>query len=85
MKLNVKAFALTSGIIFGVGFMLATWWLLARNAPGEVISKYATFFIGYTYSFIGGFIGLIWAFIYGLVLGGAFSWIYNKLVGTKTG
>ena len=29
MKLNVKAFALTSGILWGVGLFAITWWLIA--------------------------------------------------------
>ena len=36
MKLNVRAFALTCGIIWGVGLFLLTWWIiLFEGATGE--------------------------------------------------
>jgi hypothetical protein len=83
MKLNVKAFSLTCGIISGIGFMLTTWWLLARHTPGELTSKFAVFFFGYSFTYIGSFVGLFWAFIYGLILGGIFSLLYNQIIGAK--
>lgn len=84
MKLNVKSFALSCGILFGVGFMLATWWLIAWNTPGDIMSKFASFFIGYSFTYAGGLIGLVWGFIYALVIGAIFAWLYNKLSGAKT-
>ena len=83
MKLSVKSFALTCGIIFGVGFMLATWWLIIMGTPGDIMIKFAKFFIGYSFTYIGGLIGLVWAFVYGFVIGGIFAWLYNKLAGAK--
>jgi hypothetical protein len=29
MRLNVKAFALTFGIIWGLGLFILTWWIIA--------------------------------------------------------
>jgi len=83
MKLNVKSFALTSGILFGVGFMLATWWLIAWDSPGDIMTKFESFFPGYSYTYAGGIIGLLWAFVYALVIAGIFAWLYNKLGGSK--
>jgi hypothetical protein len=84
MKLNLKAFALTCGLMFGIGFMLATWYLVFRNSPGDIMIKFSQFFFGYSYSFVGGLIGLFWGFIYGAVLGGIFAWLYNLLTGSKS-
>ena len=28
MKLNIKAFALTRGLIWGIGLFLLTWWII---------------------------------------------------------
>jgi hypothetical protein len=84
MKLNVKAFALTCGILWGLLVLLATWWLLFLNSPGQTIGKLGGFYIGYSYTWFGGVIGLIWGFVDGLISGAIFAWLYNKLTGSKT-
>ena len=38
---------------------------------------------GYTISAGGSFIGLIWAFVDGLIGGGIFAWLYNRIAGSK--
>jgi hypothetical protein len=79
MKLNVKAFALTCGILWGLAVLLITWWLLIIGAPGKQISNIASFYFGYSYSWFGGVIGLLWGFVDGLICGAIFAWLYNKL------
>ena len=80
MKLNSKAFALTSGIIMGLSTFIATIWLKIIASGGETIILLKNFFIGYTFSIIGAFIGLFWGFIYGLIIGFIFAYIYNLFV-----
>ncbi len=37
MKLNIKAFALACGILWGLGLFFLTWWLIALDgATGEI-------------------------------------------------
>ncbi len=79
MKLNVKAYALTCGILWGLAVLLGTWWLLIRGADGEIITKLSAFYIGYSYSWGGAVIGLLWGFVDGLIVGAIFAWVYNKL------
>ena len=79
MKLNVKAFALACGIVWGVAILLVTSWLLAFDASGETIAKLGKVYLGYSYSWLGGLIGLIWGFVDGLIGGAIFAWLYNKL------
>jgi hypothetical protein len=83
MLLNVKSFALTCGITWGLGFMAATWWLIIMDSPGDIMTKFTSFFFGYSYTYVGGLIGFVWAFVYGFVIGGIFSWLYNKFAGSK--
>lgn len=36
MKFDVKAFALTCGIIWGLGMLVLTWWIIAfEGATGD--------------------------------------------------
>ena len=79
MKLSVKAFALTSGLLWGGGVAFATIWLLIRGYDGSIIRQIDHFYIGYSYSYIGAFIGLFWGFIDGAIGGAIFAWLYNKL------
>ena len=83
MKLSVKSFALTCGTLFGLSFMIATWWLIAKGTPGDIMIKFANFFFGYSFTFIGGIIGLFWGFVYAFIGGAVFSWLYNLLIGSK--
>jgi hypothetical protein len=79
MKLNPKALALTSGIIWGLIFFIATIWLLIIGSTGKTIIKFNEFFIGYSFSIGGAFIGLLWGFVDGAIIGFIFAWLYNLL------
>ena len=79
MKLSVKAFALTSGILWGASVCLATLWLLMMGSDGLLIRHLDNFYLGYSYSAVGAFVGLAWGFVDGAVSGAVFAWLYNKL------
>jgi hypothetical protein len=79
MKLNVKALALSSGIVWGATVFLATLWLLIRGHEGTLISRLDHFYLGYSFSYPGAFVGLVWGFIDGVIGGAVFAWLYNKL------
>jgi hypothetical protein len=79
MKLNVKALALSSGILWGATVFLATLWLLIRGYDGTLISRLDHFYFGYSFSYAGAFVGLVWGFVDGTIVGAVFAWLYNKL------
>jgi len=84
MKLNVKAFALACGLFWGVGLFLITWWIIAFDgATGEAVWL-SRVYRGYNLSLAGSFIGLVWAFVDGLICGAIFSLLYNLLAGKST-
>jgi hypothetical protein len=77
MKLNVKAFALTCALVWGLGLFLLTWWIIAfEGATGEV-TLIGRLYRGYSISPVGSIVGLAWASIDGLIGGALFAWIYN--------
>ncbi len=80
MKLNVKALALTSGLIWGFGLFFLTWWMIAFNGATGETTLIGKIYIGYSISAVGSFIGLAWAFVDGLVGGAIFAWLYNLIV-----
>lgn len=79
MKLNVRAFALTSAIFWSVGLFLMTWWLIAFHEAAGEPNFIGLFYRGYTVSPIGSLVGLAWAFADGLIGGAVFAWLYNLL------
>ncbi len=79
MKLNLKALALSSGIIWGLGLFILTWWMIAFGGSTGESTFIGRVYIGYTISPIGSVIGLVWAFIDGLIGGALFAWLYNML------
>ena len=85
MKLNVRAFALTCGIMLGIGLFLITWWIILFNGAADDPTFIGRVYLGYSISPAGSLIGLAWAFVDGLIGGAIFSWLYNRLVAAKKG
>jgi hypothetical protein len=81
--LNTKAFALTSGIVWGAMVFLATVWLLVFGYEGQLIRMLDHFYFGYSFSYVGAVIGGIWGFVDGAICGLVFAWLYNKIAGSK--
>lgn len=81
MKLNIKAFALTCGILWGIAVFALAWWMIfQRGATGE-LTTLGQIYIGFNLSALGSLIGLVWGFVDGLIGGAIFAWLYNKLAG----
>ena len=77
MKLNVKAFALACGIIWGIGLFILTWWIIAFDGATGEPTLIGRVYRGYTVSPAGSFIGLIWALVDGFIGGAILAWLYN--------
>jgi hypothetical protein len=79
MKLNIKAFALTVGIFWGVGLFLITWWIILLDGASGETNIVSSVYRGYNISILGSLIGLAWGFIDGLIGGAIFAWLYNLI------
>jgi hypothetical protein len=82
MKLNVKAFALTCGILWGLGLFCLTWWVIAFEGATGHPTIIGRLYRGYTISPVGSVIGLVYAFFDALIGGAIFAWLYNKIAGS---
>jgi hypothetical protein len=80
MRLNVKAFALTTAILSGTGSFLLTLLSVLTGFAREFFDIIAPFHPGYSHTFLGALISAFWMFIYGLIAGALFSSIYNSLL-----
>jgi hypothetical protein len=79
MKLNIKSFALSCGIVWGLGLFLLTWWFIAFDGATGEPTLIGKLYRGYTVSPIGSVIGLVYAFFDALIGGAIFAWLYNKI------
>jgi hypothetical protein len=81
MKLNVKSFALTCGLLTGFGLLFLTLWIILFEGATEQVTFIGKIYRGYNISITGGLIGLVWGFVDGLIGGLIFAWLYNLLAG----
>lgn len=77
MKINVKAFAVTCGIVWGLALLFLTWWIIAFEGPTGDATLIGRLYRGYTITPLGSLVGLVWGFVDGLILGTVFGWLYN--------
>ena len=80
MKLNVKAFGLAFGLVWGFGLFLLTWWIMAFDGVTGEVTMIGRIYRGYSITPVGSMIGLGWGLLDGLVGGLIFAWLYNLLM-----
>ncbi len=78
MKINIKALALSIGIVWGLAVFLLTVWFLIMGYSGDLLAKLGSVYLGYSVSWLGAFIGLIYGFVDGLIGGALLGFLYNK-------
>ena len=82
IKLNVKLL----GFVFGLtlGFVVFAMTIISfQQGGGEHLHLLNIFFIGYSISIQGAFIGFFWGFVYGGVFGGFLYFTYSRSIGSK--
>lgn len=83
MKLNVKAFALASAIVSWVGSLVTSLFVVFTGQGRQYLEMLAPLHPGgYSPTILGAVIGSAWMFIYGLILGTLFAYIYNRMAKT---
>ncbi len=79
-KLNVKAVALAIGIMWSLGILfVSVVALISSTYLHNVVDFISTLYLGYSLSFTGILIGMVWAFFDAAIGGFVFAWLYNKL------
>lgn len=81
MKLNVKALALASGLIWGLGLFILTWWVMMFDGATGDPTLIGKLYRGYSISPAGSVIGLAWGLADGAIGGGIFALVYNAFAG----
>jgi len=78
-KLSITAFSLALALTVSALFGLLA--LVALLGPGqEIIKVLSSLFVGYEASAAGFFVGIVWGFFVGGIMGLMSSWLYNKML-----
>ncbi|HXF05850.1 MAG TPA: hypothetical protein VNM72_10610 [Blastocatellia bacterium] len=83
MRLNIKAFAVATGLLWGLVILLLTVFLAWRESGGEHLSRLGLLYPGYAVTYGGSIIGFLWSFVYGAIGGAFFAWLYNRMAGNR--
>jgi len=77
MRLNTRAFAIaTAATASGGVFSLTLFFLAGPSDPG-VLAPLGSVLFGYSVSVAGAFVGAMWAYAYGFLIGGLTAFAYN--------
>lgn len=81
-RIKADALALVCALIGGVGLFAMTVWLVIKGGPGagQHLQLLSNYFIGYSVTWPGAFVGLVYGIVAGGVIGWAIGTIYNKVV-----
>lgn len=78
-KLDVKAFGLALGIMWGVCMFLTGIASMLFNWGTTFLEIFSSFYIGYKATLLGSVVGAIWGFVDAGIGGVIVAWLYNKL------
>lgn len=86
LYLNAVVQGVSTGLFVGLGLFIVTIWLVVKGGEtvGPHLALLGQYFIGYSVTWIGGFIGLLYGFAVGYCIGYAYARIYNWVVDKKT-
>jgi len=80
--LNIKKAGNILGIVSVAFFLLCMAWGVTLSSPAlkELhINILKIAYPGFSMSFIGALIGIVWAFVYGWLFGAFFAWLCEKI------
>jgi hypothetical protein len=84
-RLKAGILALVFGVMVGGGIFVMTIWLVIKDGPdmGAHLQLLGQYFIGYSVSWLGAFIGLAYGLLVGAIMGWSIGTIYNRIVGIR--
>jgi len=80
MTLRPLALGLAGGIVWGASVFAATLWILIIGSEGITLGLLRKFYLGYSVSWGGAFMGLLWGLVDGFVAGFVIAWLYNRFI-----
>ena len=84
-RIQAGVLAFVCAVLGGLGLFIATVWLLLDGGPqvGSHLQLLSNYYIGYSVTWRGSVIGMLYGALTGAVLGWTIGFIYNKVVGLR--
>jgi hypothetical protein len=81
-RIHAGVLALVCAILGGGGLFVMTVWLLIKGGPrvGEHLNLLGQYFYGYSVTWLGSFVGLVWGMVAGGLVGWTIGQVYNLVV-----
>jgi hypothetical protein len=80
-RLRAGVMAVVFGMTGGLTLFLATVWLLVRGGTnvGKHLNLLGHYFPGYSVTWPGSLLGLVYGALVGAMMGGGVAWVYNRV------
>ncbi len=79
MKLNAVSLGVAGGILWGAMMLILTWICMANGYASMWLEVMSSVYPGYSISFAGSIIGLLYGFADGFIGLFILGWLYNQL------
>ncbi len=81
MRASEQGWGIAIGLLLGAGLFLATIVLVLKGGPnpGPHLGLVRIYFPGYSVTWIGSFVGFVYAFVLGYAIGRTVATVYNRL------
>ena len=82
VRIRTEVLAVVCSVMGGVGLFVMTAWLVIKDGPqvGQHLQLLSIYFIGYSVTWWGSVVGLVYGALCGGLIGWAVGTIYNKVV-----
>ncbi len=84
-RIHARVLAVVLATIFGLGLFVMTVWLVVKGGPdpGPHLQLLEQYFIGYSVTWVGSFIGLFYGALAGAAIGWFIGLVYNRVAGVR--
>jgi hypothetical protein len=82
LRASEQGWGIAIGLLLALGLFVATIVLVLKGGPnpGPHLGLLRIYFPGYSVTWIGSIIGLVYAFVVGYAIGRTIATIYNRLI-----
>ena len=86
-RASEQGWGIAMGLLLGLGLLLATVVLVVKGGPqpGPHLQLLGIYFPGYRVTWVGAWIGFVYAFVVGYAMGRTIATIYNRLLPPRVG